>query len=312
MVHIITVGEPLIEFTQSTEDTCAFRRGLGGDTLNTAIYLARLLAPNTVSYMSRLGTDTQSDWLVGSLLREGVRCDLIRRTENGVPGLSMIECDDTGERSFTYWRSQSPARKMFSSNDREHRALDDADELFVSAVTLAILGSAGRERLLNAMRRTRSRGADVWFDLNFRPQLWESKDVARRVIADGIANASTILPSFDDVKALWEVTDPKAGMEVLFARGAKNVLMKTGGGPVFHFTSHDSEEFSLPRVDVPLDTTGAGDSFNAGFIAARMSGKSIDEAVETGHALASTVVMHRGAIIPRSTMPALPCLANVA
>ena len=312
MTSIIAVGEPLIEFTQSDEDACAFRRGLGGDTLNTAVYLARLLGPGTVSYMTRLGSDSQSDWIVENLVREGIRSDLISRSGSGAPGLSMIECDSTGERSFTYWRSQSPARSLFSEANGEDRELDDARGLFVSSVTLAIMGAAGRERLLNAMRRARARGAQVWFDLNFRPQLWDSNDVARRIIGDGVAIATTVLPSLDDVSALWEVDTPEAGLEVLFALGAGEVLMKTGGGPVIHFTPHKTVETPLPRIDRPLDTTGAGDSFNAGFIAARWSGKPVEDAIQTGHALASAVVLHRGAIIPRASMPALPRLAEVA
>ncbi|MDX1742141.1 MAG: sugar kinase [Ruegeria sp.] len=305
MKTVIAIGEPLIEFTQSDADADTYRRGLGGDTLNTAVYLSRLLGPGTVSYMTRLGKDTQSRWIVETLSRNGVGCDLLRHADTGAPGISMIECDATGERSFTYWRSQSPARQMFALDDEEDLALDEAEGLFVSAVTLAIIEPSGRERLYNALKRARARGADIWLDLNYRPQLWGSATVAREIIGRFISLATTVLPSFDDVAALWGANKPEAGLEVLSSLGAKEILLKTGGGPVYHRDPHGTLKVPVSRNDGPVDTTGAGDSFNAAYIAARLSGKPVSDAIEQGHKLASIVILHKGAIIPIAAMPAM-------
>ncbi|MCA0928243.1 sugar kinase [Ruegeria profundi] len=305
MKTVIAIGEPLIEFTQSDADADIYRRGLGGDTLNTAVYLARLIGPGAISYMTRLGKDTQSRWIIETLSQNGVGCGLLRQSETGAPGISMIECDATGERSFTYWRSQSPARQMFALDDGEDLALDKAEGLFVSAVTLAIIEPAGRERLYNALKRARARGADIWLDLNYRPQLWNSTTVARETIARFITLASTVLPSFDDVAALWDADTPEAGLEVLSSLGATEIILKTGGGPVYHRDAHGTLKVPMLRNERPVDTTGAGDSFNAGYIAARLSGKPVSEAIELGHELASVVILHKGAIIPRAAMPAM-------
>ena len=118
---IAVIGECMLEVTSpagSDNNQLPLPAGLsfGGDTLNTAIYLARLGID--VDYVSALGDDDMSDWMLIQWRAEGVGCDLVSRVENKVPGLYMIQLDDQGERSFLYWRSNSPATKMF----------DDANE----------------------------------------------------------------------------------------------------------------------------------------------------------------------------------------
>ena len=76
----------------------------GGDTLNTAIYLARLGID--VDYVSAVGDDDMSGWMLEQWRAEGVGCDLVNRIENTVPGLYLIQIDEQGERSFRYWRAR--------------------------------------------------------------------------------------------------------------------------------------------------------------------------------------------------------------
>ncbi|MEO1199142.1 MAG: sugar kinase [Pseudomonadota bacterium] len=305
MVSIAVIGEPLVELCADGKTAGLFRRQLGGDTLNMAVYLARLLGDTTsVRYVTRLGDDPLSDWIVAELAAEGIDVSAIRRMPGMVPGLSMIETDATGERSFTYWRSTSPARLMLSEADPAEQAALTADILIFSGITLAVVGEAARARLISIARERAQKGTMVVFDTNYRPTLWATVDIARGAMREALRAATLVMPSAEDLQTLRGLDALPHGQahSVIAELTEAECVLKTGGGPVLHCHAGQHREFLLDRSGPRIDTTGAGDSFNAGFVAARLSGYDITSAIQFAHALASRVVAHRGAVIPADAM----------
>ena len=303
-MRVLSIGEPLIEFTARLDAPSTFDRRAGGDTLNTAIYLARLTAPGTVGYLSCLGDDPHSLWLRAQIEAEGVDTSPMALRPGRRPGLSFVSTDAAGERSFAYWRDQSPFREMFQGG-RDLDALDRADTLFLSAVALAVLRPAGREALLDALQRRRAQGASVVLDTNYRPALWSDAATARGVMGRAAGVASLLLPSLEDMAGCFGCADPAAAMAHLRTLTAAEIILTTGGDAVLHcYPGSDAvQRHDLPPPVAALDTTGAGDSFNAGLLAARLTGLLVDRAIAAGARLASVVVTHPGAIIPRAAMP---------
>lgn len=304
-MRYLSIGEPLAEFTARPDQPSVFDRRAGGDTLNTAIYLARLTGPGRVGYLSCLGDDAHSLWLRAGMAAEGIDTSALATRAGARPGLSFISTDARGERSFAYWRDQAPFRDMFA-DPADLAVLDRADTLILSAITLAVLRPAGREALLTALSRRRDQGARVVFDTNYRPALWPDAGAARQAIAQAASIASLLLPSLDDMLGCFGTASAEDAMSRLIGLGAAEVVLTSGGGPVLHraeggpgFTSH-----SLSAPVAALDTTGAGDSFNAAWIAGRDGGLGVAEAVAAAAALAAVVVRHPGAVIPPASMPA--------
>ncbi|WP_410218314.1 sugar kinase [Paracoccus sp. (in: a-proteobacteria)] len=304
-MDFLCIGEPLIEFTNCPETPGRFDRRAGGDMLNTAVYLARLTAPGSVGYLSRLGDDAMSGFLRGTLAEEGI-ANFCATQPGGRPGLSFITTDPRGERSFTYWRDQSPARRLFSAPE-DLAALDGADTLVLSGVTLAMLLPEGRAALLDALERRRAEGARIVLDTNYRPALWLDAGTARAVIGRAAGRATLILPSLDDVSDCFGTTDPSEAMHLLMNLTAAEIVLTTGGDAVTHratgATTFDS--WPLPPRRTAVDTTGAGDSFNAGWLAARQAGLAPPDAIARAAGLAAQVVLHQGAILPCHAMPAI-------
>lgn len=300
VLNIASIGEPMIELARSPSGPLSYDRRYGGDTLNTAIYLARLLKPEVarVHYVTRLGDDPLSDWMIEGFESESIDCSLIARVKDKRPGLYIIDTDARGERSFSYWRGEAPARQLFEDGDLVSK-LSTADAIYTSGITLAIMSDRGRERLIALMARLTEEGRIAAFDTNYRARLWPEPKAAGSWIAQAIAASTHILPSADDLDQIFgQETETAAWVDRLAAMGAREIVIKTGGGPVH---TRDGT-IDLARDDAPRDTTGAGDSFNAAYLAGRLTGLSIRESVAKAHRLASRVIRYPGAVIARDAM----------
>lgn len=304
---IAIIGECMIELSEKGEN---IKRGFGGDTLNTAVYLARQSASEQlrVDYVTALGTDSFSDQMIAAWQQEQVQTDLIQRLDNKMPGLYFIETDEHGERTFWYWRSDAAARYWLDSpqSDAICQQLAHYDYLYLSGISLAILPAASREKLMALLSACRRNGGKVIFDNNYRPRLWADKASAQQAYAAMLQNTDIAFLTLDDEHLLWGeqpletviARTRAAGVaEIVIKRGAESCLVAVGDASLV-----DVPAIKLAKEKV-IDTTAAGDSFSAGYLALRLQGADPDAAAARGHLTASTVIQHRGAIIPLSAMP---------
>ncbi len=297
--RVICVGEVMVELSRGNDGR--YGMGFGGDTFNTAVYLARAGIP--AAYATAMGDDPYSDGLMALATAEGVNGDLIRRMRGRMPGLYLIETDAKGERQFYYWRETSPARDLFELPDwaAVAEALLSARLVYFSGVTLSLYSNTGIGRFLAALELARRQGVKVAFDGNFRPRGWKG-DVARArtVFAEALKRVDIALPTFDDEATLWGDTNPEATVERLQAFGIGEIVVKNGSSTALVADKNGREHVPVPEVVEPIDTTAAGDSFNAAYLAARLNGENPLAAAGAAHGLAGQVIRHRGAIMPRA------------
>lgn len=293
MMRVACIGEAMIELSL---DGTAAQVGVAGDTLNTAIYLHRCAPDLTVDYITCLGDDPFSDRIADFIDRQGIGTQHIRRLESRAPGLYAITTSPEGERTFTYWRNDSAARRLFQiGNAFDFSALEGYDVLYLSAITLAILPAHVRQGLRHWLADNPVRLA---FDSNYRPRLWESPQAARTTIADYWPRTDIALPSIDDEMALHGETAD--GVIARFAAHSGIGALKRGAdGPLSIGETIEQDYAAADRV---VDTTAAGDSFNGGYLAALLSGEKQASALRAGHALAARVVGYPGAIIPANAV----------
>ncbi len=292
MARVACIGECMVELRELADGR--LQRGHGGDTLNTAVYLARLGV--AVDYVTALGDDAWSDEMVAQWQAEGIGTALVHRLPDRLPGLYIIQTDDRGERRFLYWRDSAAARLLFDHMDPA--ALAAFDVLYVSGITLSIYDPAARAVLLDALEAAGARGASVVFDTNFRPRGWPDRTVARSLYNRMFALADIVLASVEDLTLLYGADVAEAA--VLAHAGTTEIVLKldTPASRVLH----DGAEFSIIATPVPrvVDTTAAGDSFAAAYLAARLAGAAPADAARAGHDLAGQVVGHPGALMPRA------------
>ena len=300
---MLSIGECMVELMQA--EGGMLRKGYAGDTFNTAYY-ARLFLPAdwTVDYFTAVGTDVVSDEMLAFMEDTGVRTARIRRLEGLMPGLYMIHLKD-GERSFSYWRATSAAKRLADDPDRLRSAIEAADVVFFSGITLAILAPDAVETLLSEMRRAKAGGKRVAFDPNIRPRLWDDAARMRATIEAGARAATMVLPSYDDEAAHFGDASVGATIERYRALGAEDVAVKDGAnGVTLEFGGEARLHVPATPVSRIVDTTSAGDSFNGSFLARLAAGDRPADAAAFAARVAAAVIGHHGALVERKKLPA--------
>ncbi len=317
-MKVALVGECMIEMRG--EPGAAITQTFGGDTLNTAVYLARLNLRGAVAvdYVTAVGCDAFSVAMRRSWLDEGIGDAHVRVIEDALPGLYFIQTDPHGERRFLYWRGEAAARRMFEGPKAEVmlEALADYDYVYLSGISLAILTREGRQRLIQALHLARRAGTRIVFDNNYRPHLWPDPETARQAYRDLLQMTDLALVTWEDDAALFGYRDTEALFSAYAQAGVREVALKRGAASCLIQCPTGRFEIPAQTVVHVIDTTAAGDSFNAAYLACRLRGGDPEQAARWGHRLAAQVVQYRGALIPQAAMPnmgtsSLPSVAQV-
>jgi 2-dehydro-3-deoxygluconokinase len=304
MIRVASIGECMIELRHRSATDLAL--AYGGDTLNFAVYLARLsrAAAVAVDYVTALGEDPYSHAMLAMWQGEGIGCELVTRLPGRLPGLYTIRTDAHGERTFTYWRSASAARDVLQGapGARLAERLPAYDLLYLSGITLSILDPAQRERLVAVADQVRARGGRVAFDSNFRPAGWPDRAAARAAFDAMLSRVDIALPTLDDDQALFGVADAADCARRLHGLGVPEVAVKLGRNGCWLSSGGQGARVPAEPVARVVDSTAAGDSFNAGYLAARLAGAEPEAGARLGNRLAARVIAHPGAIIPAAAM----------
>ncbi|MBY4609742.1 sugar kinase [Rhizobium sp. 9T] len=298
--RFLSIGECMVELSQAGDGL--LRKGFAGDTFNTAWYARACLGPDwSVDYFTALGDDAMSDEMVAFIDKAGIGTSLIRRVRGRTPGLYMISLKN-GERSFSYWRDSSAARSLAADPDRLREAVESADLVYFSGITLAILPQEDATTLLAEIRRAKAAGKLVVFDPNIRPRLWSSYDVMHTTISEGARSSVLVMPSFDDEAAHFGDDSIEATIHRYRALGAANVVVKNGADGVRLNFAGDETFVPAETVETVVDTTSAGDSFNGAFLARYLETQDAPAAARFAASVAARVVSEHGALVAKEKL----------
>lgn len=298
-----SIGECMLEL--SSEQGNAFgvqTLRFGGDTLNTAIYMARQGV--SVDYITALGDDKWSDEMLQAWQEEQVGTSHIVQVAGRVPGLYAIQTFADGEREFSYWRKESPARELFEleQNDGLFSQLMAFDYLYLSGITLSLYSAEVFERLWLFFADYKAQGGKLVFDSNYRPRNWPDAKIARACFDKIAGYCDIVLPTLDD-EQLFNPNLTLAQCQAYYQNlGVNELVIKMGADGCLVCT--ENETILVPTIAVKaIDTTAAGDSFNGTYLAARMKGYCAEKSAKYAHQVAGAVVQYPGAIIEKSSQP---------
>jgi len=303
-VRLCAIGEAMGELRPAADGR--FVLDIAGDVFNTLAYVRALGGPAwELDFISAVGTDPVSAKLLARCTELGIRA-LLSTSQAAPLGLYMIATDSAGERSFCYWRSASPARQLVHAlGDAARAALVQADLVLLSGISLAILGAAQREMLAELLASCRRAGARIVFDPNYRAALWSSAAEARDWIERFYRLSDVALPGLEDEQALFGARSPQEALAQPALAGARELVLKAGSSGVL--ARVDDRLYSAPFVAPAhtVDTTAAGDSFDAAWLVARHAGVDPGSAARFAARTAAAVAGCPGAIVPFDVLPSL-------
>ncbi|ODT70031.1 MAG: 2-dehydro-3-deoxygluconokinase [Pelagibacterium sp. SCN 63-23] len=293
--RIVSIGECMIEMSGGEDRS--YRLGYAGDTLNTAWYLRALLDRGwSVDYATALGEDRYSGDIRAFLADNDIGVGHIQTIASRRPGLYMIH-QEKGDRHFTYWRDNSAAKLLADDRDALQRAVDGAELVYFSGITLAILAPRARGRLLKAIVAARDNGARIAFDTNLRPALWSSPQVMACVLTAAASVCDIVLPTHGDEAPLFGDRSVGETADRYLELGVAEVVVKDGSNPALIATADERVSVAPPPGAQVVDATGAGDSFNGAYLSARLQGKGLRDAAQAAHRTAGIVIGHKGALV---------------
>ena len=302
----IFLGECMIELNGDISSlgnsNALMEVNFGGDTYNSAVYFSRLTNKNTNTfYCTALSKDNFSKKMMERFKLEKLNCDLVRTDGKNPPGLYSIEINKKGERSFSYWRDQSPTKYIFlgSKGKRLLNDIKNSDIFYYSGISVGILDVNQKEQLIKVGATANICG----FDFNFRHQLHHDKKKSQ-VLFKKINNHVDInFVSYDDAKQLFNTRNPNQIFDVLNKEN-NLILLRYKNLIIFKKFDQEIKSIKVPHGEI-VDTTAAGDAFNGSFLALLNNNKniSIEENILRSHKVTREVIKHKGAIIKKNQMP---------
>ncbi|MFZ7186985.1 sugar kinase [Avibacterium avium] len=303
MKKIAIIGECMIEL--NGEPFGNMWQTYGGDTLNTATYLSRVSSPKDIEvhYISAMGADKLSQQMIKHWQQDHIHTDNVLIDPNRQAGLYLIQLDKFGERTFLYWRSESAARYLLQHPDypQVQDKLAEMDMIYLSGISLAILPDADRYALIEQLKQLAAQGVKIAFDSNYRSKLWESVAKTQEIYTALYPLVHLALVTFDDEQALWGDSETAQSVQRLKDFGVKNIVLKQGkDGALFCDAQGNEQHIATTPVANVVDTTSAGDAFNAGFLNGYLREKSPQQCCQQGNQVAGIVIQHKGAIIDKN------------
>jgi len=304
MNQITLMGECMVEFGSSTQPKL-YKQGFAGDVFNTAIYIKRCMGDNSaVHFLSAIGQDSLSDEMLQLMYEESLDTHLVYRSNTAQMGLYLINVDEEGERSFTYWRDTSAAKQTIKllADDGGYARIASSNMFFLSGISIAILSQADRVLLWHYLAELKANGTLIVFDPNYRPALWSSVEETKQAYNLAFELADIALPGVDDHMVLYGAKTSSDVANFLNQYDIKEYVIKNGSQGMHTFFNGIESQVAVEPVKNVVDTTSAGDAFNGGYLSARMMGRTVVESAEFGAKLSACVIGHKGAIVDKDSL----------
>jgi len=287
LTKFLSIGEVMLEMSDLGGGL--YKKSFAGDTFNVAHYLNVVTGGRIkAEYLTAIGDDAESEACLDFMRESGVLTTRCQRNPNRTIGLFVLSNDENGEKQYGYWRGQSAARRLFD----QPQDLSGYDLIYLSGITAAI--TENRRNLIQSITSAKQHGAQIAYDFNHRVKLWEPG--AARAFAEQILPLVDIAKiSEEDLEALY----PDKPMAHFSSEYPHAEWVLTCGGHKGEVWKHGSllalQKFAA--VAEVVDSSAAGDSFIAAYIAEKLAGASPLEGLRRGHAIASQVVHGKGSIV---------------
>lgn len=318
LYDVVVVGELLVDFTPhgiSEGNHPCFERNPGGGPANLACAVAKL--GGKVAFLSQVGDDMFGQALKHIVEKEGVDCSQVRLSGEYKTTLAFVGLDEQGERSFSFYRKNG-ADTMMETKEFDLSVLNHTNYFFLSSVLMA--EGMSRQMSFDCLEYAKEHRIPVVFDPNLRENLWESAEEMKKYVIKTLPYANIVKVSEEELMFLMESKEIEQAAKAMREQYDLDILLVTlGKDGCSAYTKKGVVHHKGFQVEIPVDTTAAGDSFNGGFLSKLVSYdkshmectlEEIAECIKVGNAVGSLTVTKRGAIAALPTREEVEIFLN--
>ena len=293
-INVCSIGEAMIEI--SNIKNSLYNQSFAGDTLNFCNYLDKKKL--NAFFLSAIGKSEINQSLLNFVKSKKISTKYIKQINQFELGLYLIKNKDNGEKQFFYWRDESAAKHYFNNIDflNLYKELKNFDYIYFSGITLSIIHISKLNNFIKLFKQLKSKKIKIVFDFNIRPSRWNKKNL--NIFLDSVLKFVDIcFLSGEDMNYWKNKNNIKSYEQIVRKYKLKHSIFRKNSKFTYVFLNKTRYVFRNKLLEKVVDTSGAGDGFNAAYLSNFIVNNDPVLALKAGSSLGSKIVMKKGAIV---------------
>ena len=293
-INVCSIGEAMIEI--SNIKNSLYNQSFAGDTLNFCNYLDKKKL--NAFFLSAIGKSEINQSLLDFVKSKNISTKYIKQINQFEIGLYLIKNKDNGEKQFFYWRDESAAKQYFNNIDflNLYKELKNFDYIYFSGITLSIIHVSKLNNFIKLLKLLKSKKIKIVFDFNIRPSRWNKKNL--NIFLDSVLKFVDIcFLSGEDMNYWKNKNNIKSYEQIVRKYKLKHSIFRKNAKFTYVFLNKTRYVFKNKLLKTVVDTSGAGDGFNAAYLSNFIVNNDPVLALKAGSSLGSKIVMKKGAIV---------------
>ncbi len=293
-INVCSIGEAMIEI--SNIKNSLYNQSFAGDTLNFCNYLDKKKL--NAFFLSAIGKSEINQSLLDFVKSKKISTKYIKKINQFEVGLYLIKNKDNGEKQFFYWRDESAAKHYFNNIDflNLYKELKNFDYIYFSGITLSIIHISKLNNFIKLLKLLKRKKIKIVFDFNIRPSRWNKKNL--NIFLDLVLKFVDIcFLSGEDMNYWKNKNDIKSYEQIVRKYKLKHSIFRKNAKFTYVFLNKTRYVFKNKLLKRVVDTSGAGDGFNAAYLSNFIVNNDPVLALKAGSSLGSKIVMKKGAIV---------------
>ena len=293
-INVCSIGEAMIEI--SNIKNSLYNQSFAGDTLNFCNYLDKKKL--NAFFLSAIGKSEINQSLLDFVKSKKISTKYIKKINQFEVGLYLIKNKDNGEKQFFYWRDESAAKHYFNNIDflNLYKELKNFDYIYFTGITLSIIHISKLNNFIKLLNLLKSKKIKIVFDFNIRPSRWNKKNL--NFFLDSVLKFVDIcFLSGEDMNYWKNKNNIKSYEQIVRKYKLKHSIFRKNAKFTYVFLNKTRYVFKNKLLKTVVDTSGAGDGFNAAYLSNFIVNNDPVLALKAGSSLGSKIVMKKGAIV---------------
>ena len=293
-INVCSIGEAMIEI--SNIKNSLYNQSFAGDTLNFCNYLDKKKL--NAFFLSAIGKSEINQSLLDFVKSKNISTKYIKQINQFEVGLYLIKNKDNGEKQFFYWRDESAAKHYFNNIDflNLYKELKNFDYIYFSGITLSIIHISKLNNFIKLLRLLKSKKIKIVFDFNIRPTRWNKKNL-NNFLDSVLKFVDICFLSGEDMNYWKNKNNIKSYEQIVRKYKIKHSIFRKNAKFTYVFLNKTRYVFRNKLLKKVVDTSGAGDGFNAAYLSNFIVNNDPVLALKAGSSLGSKIVMKKGAIV---------------